>query len=157
MFSRKPKVAGLKYESYATSAMVTAVPPGHSLTRKNRVTLKDLAREPLILREPEAAGGELVRSYFARRGLKINAAMELSSHEAIKVAVAEGFGIAIIARRWLANELALKMISTIDVSGLKLSIDHGIIYREGRVISQAAKTFLQFLRDKKAELAKALV
>jgi DNA-binding transcriptional LysR family regulator len=83
--------------------------------------------------------------------------MELSSHEAIKVAVAEGFGIAIIARRWLANELALKMISTIDVSDLKLSIDHGIIYREGRVISQAAKTFLQFLRDKKAELAKALV
>ncbi|HWX77664.1 MAG TPA: LysR family transcriptional regulator [Candidatus Acidoferrales bacterium] len=157
MFSRKPKVAGLKYESYASSAMVTAVPPGHRLTRKNRVTLKDLAREPLILREPEAAGGELVRSYFARKGLKINAAMELSSHEAIKVAVAEGFGIAIIARRWLANELALKMISTVDVSDLKLSIDHGIIYREGRVISQAAKTFLQFLRDEKAELAKALV
>jgi len=99
----------------------------------------------------------LVRSYFARKGLEINAAMELSSHEAIKVAVAEGFGIAIIARRWLANELALKMISTVDVSDLKLSIDHGIIYREGRMISQAAKTFLQFLRDEKAELAKALV
>jgi len=49
------------------------------------------------------------------------------------------------------------MISTVDVSDLKLSIDHGIIYREGRVISQAAKTFLQFLRDEKAELAKALV
>ena len=83
--------------------------------------------------------------------------MELSSHEAIKVAVAEGFGIAIIARRWLANELTLKMVATIDVPELKLSIDHGIIYREGRVTSQAAKTFLQFLRDKKAELAKALV
>ena len=73
------------------------------------------------------------------------------------MAVAEGFGIAIIARRWLANELALKTISTVEVPNLKLSIDHGIIYREGRMISQAAKTFLQFLRDKKSELTKALI
>jgi DNA-binding transcriptional LysR family regulator len=88
--------------------------------------------------------------------LAINIAMELSSHEAIKVAVAEGFGIAVIARRWLANELALKMISIIDVPDLRLSIDHGIVYRERRVLSQAAKTFLQFLREKKPELVKVL-
>jgi LysR family transcriptional regulator, low CO2-responsive transcriptional regulator len=157
MFSRKPKVARLKCEPYATSAMVTAVPPGHPLTRKDKVTLREIAREPLILREPDAAGGELVRSYFARKGLKINIAMELSSHEAIKVAVAEGFGITIIAKRWLANELALKMISIIDVPDLKLFINHGVIYREGRILSQAAKAFLQFLRDRKPELMRVLV
>jgi LysR family transcriptional regulator, low CO2-responsive transcriptional regulator len=157
MFSRKPRVAGLKYEAYATSAMVTAAPPGHPLTRKRRVSLRELALHPFILREPESAGRELVRSYFARKGLNINVAMELSSHEAIKVAVAEGFGLAIIARRWLANELALNMISVIDVPDLKLSIEHGIIYREGRVISRAAKTFLQFLRHKTPELATTLI
>ncbi|MGH7823570.1 MAG: LysR substrate-binding domain-containing protein [Candidatus Binatia bacterium] len=157
MFSRKPRVAGMRYEPYATSGMVIAAPPGHPLTRKQRVTLKEIAREPLILREPESAGGELVRLYFARKKLPIKIAMELSSHEAIKVAVAEGFGITVIARRWLANELALKTISIIDVPSLKLSIDHWIIYRERRVLSQAAKTFVQFLRDKKPELMKILV
>ena len=157
MFSRKPKVAGMKCEAYATSRMVVAAPPGHPLTRKQRVTLKEIVREPFILREPESAGGELVRLYFAQKGLPINVAMELSSHEAIKVAVAEGFGISVIARRWLANELALKMISIIDVPDLKLSIDHRVVYRERRVLSQAAKTFLQFLRDKQPELTKILV
>ncbi len=157
MFSRKPKVAGLKYESYATSAMVTAAPPGHPFTRKGRITLRELAREPLIVREPEAAGGELVRTYFAQKGLDINIAMELSSHEAIKVAVAEGFGLAIIARRWLNNELALKMISIIEVPDMKLSINHAIVYREGRVLSQAAQTFLQFLRNRKPEFASLLL
>jgi DNA-binding transcriptional LysR family regulator len=157
MFSRKPKVAGLNYEPYASSAMVAVAPPAHPLMRRRRVTLRALAREPFILREPESAGRELVRSYFTRKGLNINVAMELSSHEAIKVAVAEGFGLAVIARRWLANELALNMISVIDVPELKLSIDHGIVYREGRVLSRAAKTFLQFLRDRKVELAKVLV
>jgi|ERR1043166_1038 DNA-binding transcriptional LysR family regulator len=156
MFSRKPKIAGLKYESFASSAMVTAAPARHHLTSKARVTLKELVREPLILREVESAGGELVRSYFARKRLPINIAMELSSHEAIRVSVAEGFGVTIIARRWLENELALKRISIVNVPALKLSIHHGIVYREGRILSQAAKTFLQFLRDKKPELAELL-
>ena len=64
MFSRKPKIAGLKYELYATSRMVTAVSPGHPLTLKKRVALRELVQEPLILREPESAGGELVRSFL---------------------------------------------------------------------------------------------
>jgi LysR family transcriptional regulator, low CO2-responsive transcriptional regulator len=157
MFSRKPKVAGLKYEPFATSGMVTAASAGHHLTQKSRVSLKELAREPLILREPESTGGDLVRSYFARKRMPMNIAMELSSHEAIRVAVAEGFGVTIIARRWLDNELALNKISIINVPGLKLSINHGILYREGRILSQAARAFLQFLRDEKSELVKLLV
>jgi DNA-binding transcriptional LysR family regulator len=137
--------------------MVAAVSPKHPLTRKAKISLRDIAREPLILREPETAGGALIRSYFARKNLDINIAMELSSHESIKVAVAEGLGITIIAKRWLAKELALKMISTVDVPDLRLSIHHGVMYREGRVLSQAAKTFLEFLRDRKPELRKLLV
>lgn len=156
MFSRKPKVRGLKGERYASSEMVTAAPAWHPMARKPRVSLRELAREPLVLREPEAAGGELVRSYFARKGLSINIAMELSSHEAIKVAVAEGLGITLIARPWLANELALSKIAIIKVPELNLSIDHWVFRREGRVLSQTARAFLQFLRDKKPELMKLL-
>ena len=82
-----------------------------------------------------------MRSYFARKGLNINVAMELSSHEAIKVAVAEGFGLAIIARRWLANELALNMISVIDVPDLKLSIEHGVIVGKAGLSLEPPKPF----------------
>jgi DNA-binding transcriptional LysR family regulator len=83
--------------------------------------------------------------------------MELSSHEAIRVAVAEGFGLTVIARRWLENELALKQIAILNVPALKLAIHHGIVYREGRVLSRAAGNFLQFLRDRRAELGKLVV
>ena len=157
MFSRKPKTAGLVYESFATSAMVAAAPAGHPLVKKKTVSLKELVREPLVLREPESAGGELVRSYLSHKKLPANVAMELSSHEAIRVAVAEGFGLTVIARRWLENELALKQIAILNVPALKLAIHHGIVYREGRVLSHAARNFLQFLRDRRAELGKLVV
>jgi DNA-binding transcriptional LysR family regulator len=157
MFSRKPKTAGLIYESFATSAMVAAAPAGHPLVKKKTVSLKELVREPLVLRERESAGGELVRAYLNHKKLPANVAMELSSHEAIRVAVAEGFGLTVIARRWLENELALKQIAILNVPALKLAIHHGIVYREGRVLSRAAGNFLQFLRDRRAELGKLVV
>jgi DNA-binding transcriptional LysR family regulator len=156
MFSREPKSRGLVGERYATSRMVIAAPGRHPLAAKRAVRLRDLAREPFVLREPESTGADLVRSYFSTRGLSINVAMELASHEAIKVAVAEGLGVTGIARRWLANELALKQISILKVPEFRLSIDHWIVQRKGRFLSQAAKTFLQFLRDRKAEMRKHL-
>ncbi len=156
VFSREPKGRGLAGERYATSDMVIAAPGRHRLAAKRKVGLRELAREPFVLREPESTGAELVRSYFSTRGLSITVAMELASHEAIKVAVAEGLGVTGIARRWLANELALRQISILRVPEFRLSIDHWIVQRKGRLLSQAAKSFLQFLREEKAEMRKLL-
>jgi hypothetical protein len=36
------------------------------------------------------------------------------------------------------------------------SIEHGIVYRERRVLSHAAKHFFQLLREKRSELKKVL-
>jgi 1-deoxy-D-xylulose 5-phosphate reductoisomerase len=49
------------------------------------------------------------------------------------------------------------MISIIQVPDMKLSINHAIVYREGRVLSQAAQTFLEFLRNRKPEFASLLL
>jgi DNA-binding transcriptional LysR family regulator len=89
-------------------------------------------------------------------GLPINVAMELSSHEAIKVAVTAGLGITVIARPWLANESALKKLAVLKVPDLDLSIDHWMVHRQGRALSEAAKTFKQFLNHKKVDFAKLL-
>ncbi|MGH7834806.1 MAG: LysR family transcriptional regulator [Candidatus Binatia bacterium] len=156
MFSREPKGRRLVGECYATSRMVIAAAARHPLAGKRSVSLREVAREPFVLREPESTGTELVRSYFSKKGLAIKVAMELASHEAIKVAVAEGLGLTVVARPWLANELALNKITLIKVPELDLSINHWVFHREGRVLSQAAKTFLQFLRDKKPEFMKIL-
>ncbi|HEX9446196.1 MAG TPA: LysR family transcriptional regulator [Candidatus Binatia bacterium] len=156
MFSREPKLKGLVAEPYGASGMVIAAPAGHPLAQKRKVTLKEVASEPFVLREPESAGGEIVRKYFSEHGLAINVAMELSSHEAIKVAVAEGLGVSAIARRWLLNEQALKQIAILKVPEFKLQIHHRIVRREGRLLSRAAKTFLQFLRDQKPAMSRLL-
>jgi LysR family transcriptional regulator, low CO2-responsive transcriptional regulator len=154
MFSHEPRLRGLVSEPYAVSDMIVAAPPRHPLARKRRVSLEELAAEPFVLREPESAGTELVRRFFNDRHLDIKLAMEVSSHEAIKVAVAEGLGISAIARRWIDNEVALGQIAILKTPDFKLEICHRIAQRGARTLSHAAKTFLQFLRDRKRDMSR---
>jgi DNA-binding transcriptional LysR family regulator len=154
MFSRDPRIRGLSAEPYAVSEMIIAAPPRHPLARKRRVSLEEVAAEPFVMREPDSSGTDIVRRFFKDRGFEIKLAMEVSSHESIKVAVSEGLGITVIGRRWIDNEVALRQIALLKTPDFKLSIDHRIVQREGRPLSQAAKTFLQFLRDRKREFSR---
>src|SRR5689334_3745658 len=86
MFSRDPRIRGLAAEPYAVSEMIIAAPPRHPLARKRRVSLEEVAAEPFVMREPDSSGTDLVRRFFRDRGLEIKLAMEVSSHESIKVA-----------------------------------------------------------------------
>jgi DNA-binding transcriptional LysR family regulator len=154
MFSRNPRVPGLLAESYATSEMIIAAPPRHPLARKRRVSLEELAAEPFVMREPDSSGTDLVRHFFKDHGLEIKLAMEVSGHESIKVAVAEGLGITAIGRRWIENEVALRQIAVLKAPEFKLEIDHRIVQRAARPLSQAAKAFFQFLCDRRRELSR---
>ena len=154
MFSRDPRIRGLSAEPYAVSEMIIAAPPRHPLARKRRVSLEEAAAEPFVMREPESSGTELVRQFFKDRGFEIKLAMEVSGHESLKVAVAEGLGVTAIGRRWIDNEVALGQLALLKTPDFKLGIGHRIVHREGRPLSQAAKMFLQFLRDRKRELSR---
>lgn len=156
MFSHEPKLRGLVSEPYATSGVIIVAPPRHPLARKRRVTLKELAAEPFVLREPESAGTGMVHRFFNDGDLDITVAMEVSSHEAIKVAVAEGLGISAIARRWVENEVALGQLAILNAPDFKMEICHRIVHRGTRTLSQAAKMFLHFLRERKPEMKRLL-
>jgi DNA-binding transcriptional LysR family regulator len=116
------------------------------------VSIQELADQPFVLREPESSGTELVRRFFNDRRLDIKVAMEVSSHESIKIAVAEGLGISAIGRRWIDNEVKLGQIAILKVPDFKLSIRHRIVQRAGRPLSHAARTFLQFLKKHQSEM-----
>jgi LysR family transcriptional regulator, low CO2-responsive transcriptional regulator len=154
MFSRDSRVHGLLAVSYAASEMIIAAPPRHPLARKRRVSLEELAAEPFVMREPDSSGTDLVRHFFKERGFDIKLAMEVSSHESIKVAVAEGLGITALGRRWIDNEVALGQIAILKAPDFKLAIDHRVVQREGRPLSQAAKIFRQFLHDRRREFGR---
>jgi LysR family transcriptional regulator, cys regulon transcriptional activator len=72
------------------------MPVHHSLGRKRRITLADLARYPIVGYSPRSRGGQIINSAFSARGIKVHFVVSASDSDVIKAYVAEGLGIAIV-------------------------------------------------------------
>ena len=73
------------------------VPHDHPLTRIDKITLSDVAREPLVTYVFGFAGGSSVANAFAAEGLSANVSFTATDTDVIKKYVRLGVGIGIIA------------------------------------------------------------
>ncbi len=76
---------------------VLVVPRQHPLATKERITLEDLAAEPLITYHPSFTGRTRIDQAFAQRKLTPTIALEAIDSDVIKTYVRLGLGIGIVA------------------------------------------------------------
>ena len=76
---------------------VVVLPQAHPLARKERLTLEDLAAEPIITYHPSFTGRTRVDAAFATRKLQPRIALEAIDSDVIKTYVRLGLGIGIVA------------------------------------------------------------
>ncbi len=73
------------------------MPAGHALAQLERVTLDDLALQPLVSYHPSFSGRTRVDQAFAARRLKPNIVLEAIDADVIKTYVRLGLGVGIVA------------------------------------------------------------
>lgn len=129
----------------ADNPLVVVARQDHPLAGKKRISLKQVAAEPFILREPGSGTRLAVERHFADHGLKLHVRMELGSNEAIKQAIAGGLGISVLSRHTLALEGEQGPLHTLDVAGFPLLRHWYVAYQAGKHLSAAAEAFLDHL------------
>ena len=128
--------------------MVLIVPPRHALFRRKRITVKQLSRYPLVLREVGSGLRHCFEKSLDRSGLSLadfRVALELGSNEAIKEAVLRGAGIAILSTYAVQKEIRAGELHTVQVSDLKCDRDMYVVQDRRRVLPLPARQFLTFL------------
>jgi LysR family cys regulon transcriptional activator len=73
------------------------LPPGHPLAAIERLSLEDLAKQPLVSYHPSFSGRTKVDQAFAARRLKPNFVLEAIDADVIKTYVRLGLGLGIVA------------------------------------------------------------
>jgi LysR family cys regulon transcriptional activator len=73
------------------------MPTGHPLAAKERISLEDLAAEPLITYHPSFTGRTRIDAAFAQTKLQPRIALEAIDSDVIKTYVELGLGVGIIA------------------------------------------------------------
>jgi len=83
---------------------VLVMPTGHPLAAKERVTLEDLAAEPIITYHPSFTGRTRIDAAFAQRKLQPRIALEAIDSDVIKTYVRLGLGVGIVAEMALRED-----------------------------------------------------
>jgi LysR family cys regulon transcriptional activator len=80
------------------------LPPSHPLVRKERISLEDLAAEPLVTYHPAFTGRTRIDAAFAQRKLQPRIALEAIDSDVIKTYVGLGLGLGIVAEMAVREE-----------------------------------------------------
>lgn len=121
--------------------------PNHRLVRRRRVRLKDLEREPFLLLDPFCASRRILDDVCAAARVTLRIHTELSSIEVIKRFVRTEAGLSIVPAMAIREELAAGTLASVRVADFeeRPPARMGVIHREDRYLSIAARRFLEEL------------
>lgn len=134
--------ADIEFHPIVTYAPVVITCLGHPLARKEKLTLAEISRYPLILPPRNLSTWPMVDGTFKKHGLSYHVAMEVGGWEAIKTYVALGLGISIIIRIGITGEEKLEVIPAAEFFPKRT---YGVVLRKGRMLTPQARRFVSLL------------
>lgn len=99
--------------------LIVFVPADHAWARRRRVALADLAGQDLVLRERGSITREVFETSLAASAVRPGAIIEVQTREAVREAVAAGFGIGIVFRSEFGND---RRFAPLEVAGGQLAV-----------------------------------
>lgn len=134
--------AGLVAEEFFDEELLVALPEKHALAAKQRLKLDDLECEAFILmKEGHCLAGQALQ--FCRlNGFAPRVSFRSAQIETVLAFVAAGWGVSVVPA--MARQPRARGVCFRALPGLTRSI--GIIHREARPLSRAARALVDFLR-----------
>ena len=141
-----------QYEASADLALAPLGPdllvgicaPGWSGPRGRR-GMTTFLREPFIAREPGSSTREVLETWLRQRGWELRPAMEFSSTEAVKQAVAAGLGVSVVSAATITLELEAGLLARPNLTGFPILRRLDVALLRRRRPTPAAAAFLELL------------
>ncbi len=146
----------LTVEPVADDRLVLIASPDHPLAAagRRRITLEELAAEPLIVPEATSRTRLLVERRLREAGLSVRPAAQMVGTEAVKKAVEANLGIAFVSGYSVEAELALGRLTALEVRGLTITRPIVMVYRSQRYFTPAAQRFREFVLARAADIGR---
>lgn len=145
MFDASPDIV---FHPLVTYEPVLITRRDHPLASRKRITLKDIARYPLILPPKSLSTHNVVEAVFAQQELEHDVKLEVGGYDVIKRYVELGLGISIVMSHCLSGA---DQLHTVALSRYFPKRTYGVVLRKGKALSPAAKRFVEMLcREGKA-------
>ncbi|SES66256.1 DNA-binding transcriptional regulator, LysR family [Nitrosomonas marina] len=152
IMGQPPDNLDITSQSFMENPLVVVAPTNHLLCRKQRISVKRLAQETFLVREPGSGTRSAMERFFQQHGVRINKGMETDTTEAIKQAVQAGMGLGIVSLHTVELELETQRLKVLDVQGFPIPRFWHVVIRKNKRLSALAQTFRDFLLMEAASL-----
>ena len=136
--------------------LVIITPPNHPLARLPNLAPRDLEDQMLIMHESGSAPRKAFESYIRKNALDVEVHLELSSNRAIKRAVEDGLGIALISRKVANEEIASKRLIAIPLADPSMTRRFYMIHHKDKYLSESLQNFIMTVFKWSSEYMKTL-
>ena len=122
--------------------LVIITPRDHPLTRQKELKPVDLEGQLLVMHEKGSAPRRAIDAYIRRHQLKVRIPLEISSNRAIKRAVEEGIGIALISSKVAHEQIKAGRIAAIPMSDSCMKRKFYLIHHREKYLSKSLSDFM---------------
>ena len=121
------------------------VAPGHHLAARRPLTPRDLEGEAMIMHEQGSALQRAIDDFTDGQDVRVSKHLEFSNNEAIKRAVAEGDGIALISEKAAEEDIRTAKLVAIPLAGPPVTRTFYMIQRKDKFISKPLASLLEVI------------
>jgi DNA-binding transcriptional LysR family regulator len=129
--------------------LVLAVPAQHRWAKKKEVSIKELSKEPFIMRELGSGTLKIVDDYLRTSGIKGIESLEIAARfgtsTAVKEGIKTGLGVSILSARALNTELRTGILKAVKVKGISMSRKFYLVRDRRRTTSPLCQAMIDFL------------
>lgn len=121
--------------------LIVAASPSHHLAQKGVCSIEDIKNEVFISREKGSNDRNQFERFLQENNIEIDKTWVFSNTEAIKNAVKSGYGLSVLSRMVVQEELDSKEIAQIQIDGINIKRSIRLIMHKDKFISKEIKWF----------------
>jgi DNA-binding transcriptional LysR family regulator len=129
--------------------MVLVIPGHHRWSRRQRIKLAELTKEPFIIREEGSGTLKSIERALHKKKLAVtdlNVVAVMGSTEAVRQAIMSNAGVSILSAMAVAEASRSGSLKTLKIEGLQLNRSFYLTTHRRRSLSPLSRTFIEFLK-----------
>ncbi len=136
--------------------LVIITPLNHPLAKKSSLAARDLENQLIIMHETGSAPRRAIEDYIRTHNISVKIPLEISSNRAIKRAVEEGIGIALISRKVANEQIQAGRLKAIPISDASMYRKFYIVHHKDKYIPETLQRFLDMVFEWAGEYSQTL-
>lgn len=129
--------------------MVLICGKGHPFAGRKTISLDELQGQYFVIREKGSRARSFFEKILDREGVEIVEKWTCTNTEAIKNAVMDGQGLAVLSKRLVERDFEQGRLCILSIQGIRLLRSFTLIYHKNKFLSPPLKAFVQACEEYK--------